>query len=296
MVPSPSRFFHGSLCKAFVLCTILLTLLGCDPTSDSLSPPGQSSSSPSRSHTSPDGTKQGLDQSTEGQTSLSRDAARIDWPRIVAFGNSLTAGFGVGPDQTYPARLQRRLDEAGYRIRVINAGVSGETSAGGLRRVDWVLKSQPRLVILELGANDGLRGLNPAQTRANLAQIIQRFQSAGVPVVLAGMKVPPNYGEEFTARFAAIYPELARTYQLPFLPFFLDGVATRQGLNQADGIHPTGEGYQIIVDHLMPVLEPLLAEISAKHASAPHHPSAQLPVRTPSILHPDGLWAARYTV
>ncbi len=261
LAPSPSRFFHEGLWKALALCTMVLALVGCDPASDSVSPPGQSSASRQ-------GERQGLDQDQAGQTSRSRDAARGDWPKVVAFGNSLTAGFGVGPKETYPARLQRRLDEAGYRVRVINAGVSGETSAGGLRRVDWVLRSKPSLVILELGGNDGLRGIDPAQTRANLEQIIRRFQSAGVPLVLAGMKLPPNYGEEFTTRFAVMYPELARTYRLPFMPFFLEDVALQDGLTQADGIHPTGEGYRIIVDNLLPVLEPLLSDLFPAHASA----------------------------
>jgi acyl-CoA thioesterase-1 len=179
-------------------------------------------------------------------------------PKIVAFGDSLTAGFGVQPDEAYPAQLQRKLNEAGYRYRVVNAGVSGETTAGGLRRVDWVLKGRPTIVILELGANDGLRGFDPAQIRQNLEGIITKLQAAEVTVVLAGMKLPPNYGPEYTSRFAAIYPELARKYRLIYMPFFLDGVGGQQTWNQPDGIHPTVGGYRIIVDHLLPVLEPLL--------------------------------------
>lgn len=192
-----------------------------------------------------------------------RDGAEIqeNRPRIVAFGDSLTAGLGVAAEDSYPSQLQRRLNEAGYRYRVINAGVSGDTTAGGLRRVDWVLMSKPKLVILELGANDGLRGLDLDQTRANLEQIIQRLQAAGVTVVLAGMKLPPNYGADYTGRFAALYPELAQKYRLPSLPFFLEGVAASASLNQADGIHPTAEGYRVIVDHLFPVLEPMLEKL-----------------------------------
>ena len=179
-------------------------------------------------------------------------------PKIVAFGDSLTAGYGVPPEQSYPAQLQRRLDEAGYRYRVVNAGVSGDTTAGGLRRVDWILKSQPRIVILELGANDGLRGLDPAQIRANLDGIIAKLLEAGVKIVFAGMKLPPNYGPEYTGRFTAIYPELARKHHLTYLPFFLEGVGAQQTLNLPDGVHPTAAGYQIIVDHLWAVLTPLL--------------------------------------
>ena len=179
-------------------------------------------------------------------------------PRIVAFGDSLTAGLGVAAEESYPARLQRRLDEQGLRYRVINAGVSGDTTAGGVRRVDWVLKSRPVLVILELGGNDGLRGLNLDETKANLERIIKRCQDASVTVILAGMKLPPNYGAEYTKGFEAIYPALAKQYRLTLIPFFLDGVAGSASLNQADGIHPTSEGYRIIADKVMETVKPLL--------------------------------------
>jgi len=181
-----------------------------------------------------------------------------DRPRIVAFGDSLTAGLGVAAEEAYPARLQRRLDEQRFRYRVINAGVSGDTTAGGLRRVDWVLKSRPDLVILELGGNDGLRGLNLDQTKANLERIIKRCQDASVTVILAGMKLPPNYGAEYTKGFEAIYPALAKQYRLTLIPFFLDGVAGSATLNQADGIHPTSEGYRIIADKVLETMKPLL--------------------------------------
>lgn len=202
--------------------------------------------------------------SATGQESASaaqrtgRASAEALRPKIVAFGDSLTAGLGVPQQESYPARLQQRLAQAGYDYEVVNAGVSGDTTAGGLRRVDWLLKSKPEIVILELGANDGLRGLDLRQTAANLQKIIQRLKEAGVTVVLAGMKIPSNYGVDYTRRFAALYADLARTHRLPYMPFFLEGVATQQALNQADGIHPTGEGYRIIVDNLWRVLEPLL--------------------------------------
>ena len=185
-------------------------------------------------------------------------------PRIVAFGDSLTAGLGVAPDESYPAQLQRRLDALNYRYRVINAGVSGDTTAGGLRRVPWVLSSKPNLVILELGGNDGLRGLGLEQTRDNLEGIIRQLQQAGVQVVLAGMKLPPNYGKDYTAGFEAIYPVLAERYRLPLIPFFLEGVAASATLNQADGIHPTKEGYRVIVEQLLKTLRPLLDKQGAK--------------------------------
>lgn len=179
-------------------------------------------------------------------------------PSIVAFGNSLTAGLGVRPDESYPARLQRTLDAAGYAYRVVNAGVSGDTTAGGARRVSWILKNKPTIVILELGGNDGLRGLSLSETKSNLERIIQQLQQASVTVVLAGMKLPPNYGQDYTDEFESLFQALAKQYHLTLIPFFLDGVAGSSSLNQADGIHPTGEGYRIIVEKIFPTLEPLL--------------------------------------
>lgn len=185
-------------------------------------------------------------------------------PRIVAFGDSLTAGLGVGAVDSYPAQLQQRLDALAYSYRVINAGVSGDTTAGGLRRVPWILNSKPDIVILELGANDGLRGLSLDQTRQNLDQIIQRLLASDVKVILAGMKLPPNYGKDYSAGFEAIYPALARRYNLPLIPFFLEGVAASAALNQADGIHPTKEGYRIVVEAILKILRPLLNQQSGR--------------------------------
>jgi len=201
---------------------------------------------------------------TAGESHEAVDAG----PRIVAFGDSLTAGLGVGRDEAYPAQLQRRLEGLRYHYRVINAGVSGDTTAGGLRRVPWVLKSNPEVVILELGANDGLRGLSLEQTKHNLAQIIQQLQRADVTVILAGMKLPPNYGQDYTKGFEAIYPALAEQYHLFLIPFFLDGVAASSALNQADGIHPTKEGYQIVVEQVVKILKPVLHEHDLKLNSA----------------------------
>jgi acyl-CoA thioesterase-1 len=184
----------------------------------------------------------------------------------VAFGDSLTAGLGVPTNESYPSQLQQRLNQAGYHYRVVNAGVSGETTAGGLRRVEWVLKNRPTIVILELGANDGLRGLSLDDTYANLEQIVHRLQADGTSVVLTGMKIPPNYGVRYTTEFANIFEQLAKKFNLPFMPFFLEGVAARPELNQSDGIHPTGEGYHIIVENLFSVLEPLL-EVDLRAAS-----------------------------
>jgi acyl-CoA thioesterase-1 len=186
--------------------------------------------------------------------------AEDERPRIVALGDSLTAGLGVGPQESYPAQLQQRLQALKYPHRVINAGVSGDTSAGGLRRIPWILQGKPVWVLLELGVNDGLRGLSLDQTRSNLQQMIVRLREAGVKVLLAGMKLPPNYGKDYTEAFEAIYPALAKEYRLPFIPFFLEGVAASPVLNQPDGIHPTAEGYRLIVEEVLKTLRPLLAE------------------------------------
>jgi len=190
-------------------------------------------------------------------------------PRIVAFGDSLTAGLGVQADESYPAQLQRRLDSLGYHYRVINAGVSGDTTAGGLRRVPWILNNKPELVILELGANDGLRGLPVDHTKSTLRQIIRQLQEAGTRVVLAGMKLPPNYGQDYTASFEAMYQVLAKEHRLSLIPFFLEGVGGSSSLNQADGIHPTKAGYEVIVEQVLKVIRPMLNE-RAHQPSAAH--------------------------
>jgi acyl-CoA thioesterase I len=177
---------------------------------------------------------------------------------VVALGDSLTAGFGVAADEAFPARLEARLKAEGYPYRVVNAGVSGDTTAGGLRRVDWVLRASPEIVIVALGANDGLRGQDPKMTRANLEEIVTRLQAAGARVLLAGMRLPPNYGDEYTKEFEAVFPAVARRAKVALVPFLLDGVAGIPRLNQADGIHPTAGGQQVIADHLWPYLRPLL--------------------------------------
>jgi acyl-CoA thioesterase-1 len=235
----------------FCLCFSLIAPYGSDGGSAPSSPP--SSSSPPR-----EGVGSRLETDVMAKAGRPKTQVSAERPRIVAFGNSLTAGLGVAPDQSYPAHLQRTLDAAGYAYRVVNAGVSGETTAGGARRISWVLNSKPAIVILELGGNDGLRGLSLQETKANLERIIQQLQQASVTVVLAGMKLPPNYGQDYTGGFEALYQALAKQYRLTLIPFFLDGVAGSSSLNQADGIHPTGEGYRLIVERVFPTLEPLL--------------------------------------
>jgi acyl-CoA thioesterase I len=180
---------------------------------------------------------------------------------VVVLGDSLTAGLGVAADEAFPARLQARIRAEGYAYRVTNAGVSGDTTAGGLRRVDWVLRANPEIVIVALGANDGLRGQSPPAIRANLEEIVARLQAAGARVLLVGMRLPPNYGADYTKEFEAIFPAVARRAKVALMPFLLDGVAADPRLNQADGIHPTAAGQQIMADRVWPYLRPLLRPV-----------------------------------
>jgi len=180
---------------------------------------------------------------------------------IVAMGDSLTEGFGLDMEQAYPAQLERKLLADGYNVSVINAGNSGETSSGALSRVDWVLSMQPDVVILATGGNDGLRGIEPSITQKNLEQLTERFQDAGAVVVLAGMEMVQNMGEEYTAAFRALYPEVADRYEVILVPFFLEGVAADPNLNQADFIHPTAEGYAIVIETLYPYVVEALSSL-----------------------------------
>lgn len=181
---------------------------------------------------------------------------------VLALGDSLTAGYGLAPERSFPAQLEEALRAEGIAARVINGGVSGDTSAGGLARLDWLLAEKPDLVIVELGANDGLRGLDPAVTRANLDRIIERIKSSGGHVLLTGMKAPPNLGRRYGRAFESLFGELADDHGTTFYPFFLEGVVADPALNQSDGIHPTGEGVAIIVERMLPEVIAALAEAS----------------------------------
>lgn len=187
---------------------------------------------------------------------------RTGHPQIVAFGDSLTAGLGIGLDEAYPAELQNILDEKGYPYEVVNAGVSGDTSAGGVRRLDWVLEDRDvAVLIVALGANDGLRGLSPAEMKKNLASILEAAESRDIPVLLAGFAAPPEMElkDEYLREFVAVFPELAEEHDVALVPFFLEGVAGVEGLMQPDGKHPNAEGARVLAENVFEHLEPLLS-------------------------------------
>jgi acyl-CoA thioesterase I len=186
--------------------------------------------------------------------------------KMVVLGDSLSAGLGLSASSAFPARLQKSLKSKGIAVDIINAGVSGDTSSGGRDRLDWSVPEGTEAVILELGANDALRGIDPAVTRAALTDILTRLKARGIPVLLCGMVAPPNYGSDYSARFNAIYPELAKSFGVPLYPFFLAGVATDARLNQADGLHPTAEGVDVIVRNILPTVEAFVGAISGQRS------------------------------
>jgi acyl-CoA thioesterase-1 len=180
---------------------------------------------------------------------------------IVAFGDSLTAGYGVKAGESFAAQLQMALQAKGHKVKIVNAGLSGDTTAGGLERLDWSLQPKPVGVILELGANDALRGVDPKETRANLDKILAKLKAENIDVLIAGMKAPSNWGADYQKEFDAIYPELAAKYGATLYPFFLEGVALDRAFIQADGLHPTAKGVAEIVKRIMPDVEKLLTRI-----------------------------------
>jgi len=181
-------------------------------------------------------------------------------PVIVAFGDSLTAGLGLPEKDSFPAQLERALKARGQEVKVINAGVSGDTASAGLARLDWAMPDDASAVIVELGANDALQGLDPAATKATLEKIITELKARGLPILLAGMEAPPNLGKEYVEQFRALYADLAQRYDLILYPFFLDGVALDDQYTLGDGMHPNAEGVARIVDGILPKVEELLAK------------------------------------
>jgi len=185
-------------------------------------------------------------------------------PRVVFLGDSLTAGYGLAKEQSVPSLIQKRLDDEGYNYEVVNHGVSGDTSAGGVSRLEWALSGDVRVLVLELGANDGMRGVPIESMKTNLSTIIGGAQKRGVRVLLTGMEAPPNHGPIYTAQFRKVFSDLAREHDVAFVPFYLDGVAGNPALNISDGIHPNAEGTAIVERTIWRALEPLLREVRLK--------------------------------
>ena len=182
---------------------------------------------------------------------------------ILFFGNSLTAGYGLEQSESFPALIQKKIDSLGYNYKTVNAGLSGETTAGGKNRIDWVLERQPvDIFVLELGANDGLRGMDPAETRKNLKEIISKVRKANpdVEIILAGMMVPPSMGSDYANKFVKVFPEVAKEEDVALIPFLLENVAGERVLNQNDGIHPTAEGQRIVAQNVWQVLKEVIEE------------------------------------
>jgi len=202
------------------------------------------------------------EQTQTGTTTQDKEETAEEKKTIVFFGNSLTAGYGLEPSQAFPALIQERIDSLGLPYRVVNAGVSGETSAGGKGRIDWLLKQPVDVFVLELGANDGLRGIDPSETYQNLGTIIDkvREKNPDVEIVLAGMQMPPSMGQRFTTEFKEVYIRLAEEKDATLIPFLLAGVAGEKELNQGDGVHPTEEGQEILAKNVWEVLEPVISE------------------------------------
>jgi acyl-CoA thioesterase-1 len=201
----------------------------------------------------------------EGGADPAEGGADVDArPRVVILGDSLTAGLGLAPEDAYPARLQARVDATGWPIEIAAMGVSGDTTAGGLRRLDWALEGDVRLLLVALGGNDSLRGLPVDQMHDNLERIIDRALARGIRVVLAGMEAPPNFGAAYTSNFRDVFRTLAESRDVTFVPFLLEGVAGVPSLNQADGIHPNEAGAARVAEHLWPSLEPLLRAVAAE--------------------------------
>jgi acyl-CoA thioesterase-1 len=186
--------------------------------------------------------------------------------KMVVLGDSLSAGFGLSASAAFPERLQKALKSKGIGVDIINAGVSGDTSSGGRDRLEWSVPEGTRAVLVELGANDALRGIDPAVTRAALADILTRLKARNISVLLCGMLAPPNYGSDYSTRFNAVYPDLAKSFGVPLYPFFLEGVASEARLNQRDGIHPTAEGVDVIVKNILPTVEAFLGTISGQRS------------------------------
>jgi len=233
-------------------CVLVLAGCGTESSNSSSSAPA---AAPSGSSTSAD----------SAATPPPSSTATDDAIRVLVLGNSIAAGSGVDPEEAFPARLQERVDSLGWNVNIVNGGVSGETTAGGLRRLNWLLRQPVDVLIVELGGNDGLRGTDLDATRENLQAIIDkaRAEYPNVRIVLAGMQLPPNLGPDYTQRFRALYPDLAKANDVGLIPFLLEDVGGVDSLMQSDGIHPTAEGQRIVADNVWETLKPVLQSMRA---------------------------------
>jgi acyl-CoA thioesterase-1 len=240
-----------------VLAFSLAAAAGCDR-DEQPAGAGAADGAPAQRHAG----RQGEDRVVTTQSLATTQAAAA--VRVVFLGDSLTAGLGVDADQAFPSLIEKALQEEGLPAQVVNGGVSGDTTAGGLRRLDWLLRQKPDVVVVGLGGNDGLRGLDPKASEENLRAIVRKSRDAGADVLLLGMLIPPNYGTDYANQFRAMYPRLAKELNVPLVPFVLEGVGGETSLNQADGIHPTAEGHRLIAANILPHLRPLVRKHPAQ--------------------------------
>ncbi len=271
-----AKYFPTSLSKSLIIAAALsvtIVVSGCQKES------GTNTANDSTQATS---TQNNSTQTNEVQTTQSEQTTTSDEQQapltILALGDSLTEGLGVDNDDNYPAQLEARLKELGYKdVKVVNSGLSGETSTGLVNRLDWVLQTKPDITILTVGANDAIRGIDVATVEANIRTAVKRLQDGGSEVILGGMQIYDNLGSDYVESFAAIYPRVAKDMNVTLIPFFLDGVGGDPKLNQADAIHPTKEGYTIIVDdNILPILQPTIEKLEANSKA----PSTSTPTET----------------
>ena len=266
MINRPSRLVSRLLTVAAL--TVAIAISGCQKTPDASDAKTDNGTKDSTQNSNTNSSQTSDTQSSQ-TTSTTNPTEQQAPVTILALGDSLTEGLGVDNDANYPAQLQARLQELGYKdIKVVNSGLSGETSTGLVNRLDWVLQTKPDITILTIGANDAIRGIDVATVEANIRTAVKRLQDGGSEVILGGMQIYDNLGSDYVKSFAAIYPRVAKDMNVTLIPFFLDGVGGDPKLNQADAIHPTKEGYAIIVnDNILPILQPELEKITSTDAT-----------------------------
>ena len=269
MINIPSRLPQRLLTVAAL--SLAIAISGCQQQPDTKTADNTQNNNPAVNTTMAEPQTPESTQSNESTNSAEQQAPLT----ILALGDSLTEGLGVDNDANYPAQLEARLQELGYKdVKVINSGLSGETSTGLVNRLDWVLQTKPDITILTIGANDAIRGIDVATVEANIRTAIKRLQDGGSEVILGGMQIYDNLGADYVESFAAIYPRVAKDMNVTLIPFFLDGVGGDPKLNQADAIHPTREGYTIIVnDNILPILQPEIEKLEAAYTDTATKPS-----------------------